>query len=219
MMGQRPRRTRIKICGIATPRIAEVAVKARADFIGLVFAEGSPRRIEDFRIATEIITVLPKHIEPVGVFAHPLDEANADLEQWKMCGDWCQLHGRLSEEVLEKLAESHSVIRGFHFSEKEVLRWNGCNDVTALLIDGPRAGSGRSFDHTQLASMMNRIARPVFLAGGLNPENVGAAIRTVRPYAVDVSSGVESSPGVKDPSLIRAFCETVRAADADLAAF
>ncbi|UCD75626.1 MAG: phosphoribosylanthranilate isomerase [Phycisphaerales bacterium] len=212
-MTARPsRRTRIKICGITAPEIAEVAVEGGADFIGLVFARGSPRRITDFRVATEIISVLPAGVEPVGVFAHPLHEASADLEQWKSCGHWCQLHGELDEESLRDLAQSHRVIRGFHFTEEQTLRWNACADVTALLIDGPRAGSGQSFDQARLAAMMDRINKPVFLAGGLDPQNVGAAIRAVRPYAVDVSTGVESSPGVKDPNLIRAFCRAARAA-------
>ena len=84
---------------------------------------------------------------------------------------------------------------------------------TALLIDGPRGGSGAVFEHGALAAMMDAITKPIILAGGLTPENVGAAIRSVRPYAVDVSSGVESAPGVKDPDLIRAFCAAVRQAD------
>ena len=91
--------------------------------------------------------------------------------------------------------------------------WNACADVDALLVDGPDPGSGQAFDHDELAALMPELTKPLILAGGLTPENVGEAIRRVRPYAVDVSSGVESAPGIKDPAKIAAFCAAVRAAD------
>ena len=122
-----------------------------------------------------------------------------------------QLHGRETEEVVARAPRP--VIRGFGFDAEEVRRWEACPHVAALLIDGPAAGSGAAFDHHALAALRTELRKPVILAGGLTPENVADAIRVVRPDAVDVSSGVESSPGVKDPERIRAFCAAVRAAE------
>ena len=88
--------------------------------------------------------------------------------------------------------------------------------VEILLIDGSSGGRGEVFRHEELAALMPQIDKPVVLAGGLTPQNVGAAIRAVRPFAVDVSSGVETSAGVKDADLMRAFCEAVGGADEGL---
>lgn len=204
-------RTRIKICGITTPVMARIAIDAGADFLGLVFAEGSPRQITDFTAVDDILAVIPPDVEPVGVFAHAIDEDFSAFDQWLERGRWIQLHGDCDEDSLARYSSSHSIIRAFHFDANDLLRWDACEHVASLLIDGPRAGSGRAFDHSHLAAMMPDVGHRVFLAGGLDPDNVGGAIRDVRPYAVDVSSGVELSRGVKDPALIGAFCEAVSA--------
>lgn len=204
-------RTRIKICGITDVQSAEAAVEAGADAIGLVFAKGSPRRI-DFDTAIEITDVLPPFVTAVGVF-QLANAADAELDEW--WGEWVQLHGSEDEALVEKIAESHKVIRGFRFSKESIMQWNRCSCIEAMLIDGSAGGGGETFDHAQLARLTGRLDVPIILAGGLTPENVGDAIRTVRPFAVDVSSSVEKEPGVKDPNRIRAFCKAVRQADAE----
>lgn len=207
----RPRlaRTRVKICGITTPEAARVAIDAGADAIGLVFARNSPRSI-DTETARRIVHVLPPMVTAVSVFATgdgPLDDGlDADAPAW------CQVHGDVDEETLERIAARRRVARGFRFDPEAVRRWHACESVSALLVDGSAGGAGTAFDHDALAAIMPELRKPVILAGGLTPDNVGAAIAAVRPYAVDVSSGVESAPGVKDESLVRAFCAAVRGA-------
>jgi len=208
-----PHRTRIKICGITSPELAHVAVASGADAVGLVFAPGSPRHVE-FETAVEIVEVLPPFVTAVGLF-QLTSRLNEDLEDW--WEEWCQLHGEENEDLVDEVADTHRVIRGFRFSRDAVERWNACEAVDALLIDGGAGGTGESFDHAELAAMRNEITKPIILAGGLTPNNVAEAIRNVRPFAVDVSSGVESERGVKSPDLIRAFCAAVREADAALA--
>jgi phosphoribosylanthranilate isomerase len=234
-MSTPPRRTRIKICGITSAASAMAAVEAGADALGFVFADGSPRHIER-DLAVSIAAALPPFVEAVTVWRNQPEE---EVATWT--GRCLQFHGDEDEAYLGQISGrginrmllgvpireygprglaqpgiDRVIIRGFHFSADAVRQWATCPVVSALLIDGPIPGSGLSFDHKALAEMMRHITKPVILAGGLTPENVGEAIRIVRPFAVDVSSGVESSPGEKDPALIRAFCDAVRATDASL---
>jgi phosphoribosylanthranilate isomerase len=123
---------------------------------------------------------------------------------------WVQLHGNEDERTVASFARTKHVMRGFRFDVDEVLRWDACPDVDILLVDGSAGGTGVSFRHDQLAALMPKITKPVVLAGGLTPQNVADAIETVRPFAVDVSSGVESAPGIKDADLIRHFCAAVK---------
>ncbi len=138
---------------------------------------------------------------------------NSDLERWKQMAHWIQLHGEEDEQIARTLSRGHGIIRGFPFDEAQVRRWDQCPYVKLLLIDGAMPGKGRSFRHESLAKMLPRLTKPVVIAGGLTPENVGDAIRAIRPYGVDVSSSVETEPGKKSPQLIRAFCDAVREAD------
>jgi len=212
-MSEPPRRTRIKICGITSIEAAAAAVEAGTDAIGLVFATGSPRFI-DRSPAERIGRSLPPLVSAVRVYR---DDVEENISAW--AGRWLQFHGHEDEAYLARIRNSQPgrcIIRGFHFSTDAINRWTACPQVDALLIDGPDPGSGEAFDHEALAALMTSITKPVILAGGLTPDNVADAIRIVRPFAVDVSSGVESSPGAKDPALIRAFCDAVRAADAAL---
>ena len=94
-----------------------------------------------------------------------------------------------------------------------LMNWDAMDEVGAILIDGSAGGGGQSFEWKRLPPMLDDVSKPIFLAGGLNAGNVGDAIRMVRPYAVDVSSGVEVEKGEKDADLIEAFCRAVRAAD------
>lgn len=195
--------TFIKICGITSIDMAQVAVEAGADAIGLVFAESSPRCIP-METALEIAARLPANVTPVALFQDAsIDEINA----WSH--EWVQLHGHEDEDDAQRLGDK-SVIKGFRFDPVQVRRWNQCQAVDVLIIDGSEGGMGESFQHDRLIDMMPEIDKPIVLAGGLAPDNVAAAIRAVRPFGVDVSSGVESSRGVKDPELIRTFCAAVQ---------
>ena len=148
-------------------------------------------------------------VTPVGLFQNP---APADVSGGLgRPSPWIQLHGDEDEAFIASLDGRH-VIRGFRYDEEQVRRWDACPDVDVLLIDGSAGGHGESFEHGRLVAMMSDIETPVVLAGGLTPDNVAEAIRVVQPFGVDVSSGVESSRGVKDHGLIRAFCEAAREA-------
>ncbi len=208
----RPRRTRIKVCGITSVELALAAVEAGADAIGLVRVRNSPRFVK-LEPATDIILALPPFVTSVGVYRqHPrIGESPIDNEPPVT---FVQLHGNQNEEDVLRMGTR--VIRALAFDEAEVRRWDVFPLVEALLIEGEKSGEGEPFDHHRLEAIMHELRQPVLLAGGLTPDNVGKAIRAVRPYAVDVSSGVESKRGVKDPAMIRAFCDAVRTADAEI---
>ena len=195
-------RVQVKICGVRTPDDARSAAEAGASMVGLVFAEGSPRKIDRAQ-AEAILSALPPGVEPVALLA----DAAADhpvLAWWR---GRVQLHGNEDEATCAAIAaRGHAVMRGFAFSPDAVRRWDACAAVDTLVVDGPRGGSGMAFDHAALASLVPGLRARVLLAGGLTPANVAEAIRAVRPWGVDVSSGVERERGVKDHALIRAFC-------------
>ncbi|MFZ5587616.1 MAG: phosphoribosylanthranilate isomerase [Thermodesulfobacteriota bacterium] len=190
---------RVKICGITNPADALAAVAAGADALGFVFAE-SPRQVAA-ETAREIIERLPPLVATVGVFKNaPLAEA---LRLRKLCGlDWLQLCG--TEDWQYVAACAPRVIKAVGVAGR-------VPDLAAyaqaqILLDAASpqgGGGGRSFDWTLAAPVCAR--RPVILAGGLDPENVRQAIAVARPFAVDVSSGVEASPGRKDHELVRRF--------------
>lgn len=203
-----PRRTRVKICGITTIDMALVAAEAGADAIGLVFVPDSPRYVLPGP-AQQVARSLPPLISAIGVFVNPSDP---DLQNWR--GQWVQLHGKEEEPQAARVAQMRRIIKGLRFDAEQIRRWDRCLHVSALLIDGSAGGKGEAFDHRALAEMMPELKTPVILAGGLNVQNVGKAIRDVRPFGVDVSSGVESARGVKDAGMIREFCAAVREADA-----
>ena len=202
-------RTRIKICGITDSESAAAAVEAGADAIGLMFVEHSPRCISAEHAKHIVQYVLPPFVNAIAVFQNPSADDDPNVTTWP--GSWVQMHGDEDAEFLNGLP--HHVIKACPFEPDAVRMWATNDAVDALLVDGPRGGSGDSFDHERLAEMMPEIQKPVILAGGLTPDNVGEAIRTIRPFAVDVSSGVEHTRGVKDPAAIDAFCRAVRAAD------
>jgi phosphoribosylanthranilate isomerase len=206
-------RTRIKICGIRDSENAMVAAQAGADAIGFMFYRESPRHIEP-EDAREIMDILPPMISTVGVFVNPSIEKFCDCEE--TCPtNYVQLHGQEDEELVRQCGPW--LLRAVRYDpatiRTELERWDEIDEVDAILVDGSLGGQGVALDWKGLAEAMEGIKTPVYLAGGLTPENVGEAISVVRPYGVDVSSGVEKERGVKDPALIRAFCEAVRAAD------
>lgn len=205
-------RTRIKICGVRDADTAESAIDAGADAIGFIFVRSSPRFIEP-EDAQEIMLALPPMVSTVGVFMNAPAALFADIEE-QCPTTHTQLHGAEDEKLVNQCGPAIKAVR-FDAATiaAELARWDRCDDVEAILIDGPAPGEGVPFKWADLVPLLEDIHKPIFLAGGLTPANVAEAIRTVRPYGVDVSSGVERERGVKDPALIEAFCEAVREAD------
>lgn len=213
-------RTRIKICGVNEPWVAIEAQKAGADAIGLVFVEKSPRYV-DPDMAETITAHTPALVEPVGLF---VDTPATEITRICRIANihTVQLHGSEDPSIADQLPGLR-IIRALPFQKgviEEAKAWAELRQVRAILYDTPpkknselTGGSGESFDWSALAQPGQGTNKHQILAGGLKPGNVGHAIHTVRPYAVDVSSGVESSRGVKDVGLIKAFCKAVRAAD------
>ena len=194
----------VKICGITRPEDAEAAVAVGADLLGFVFRQGTPRALipENSGWIRKIAGV-----EKVGVFLDaPLDEVQRVRDLLNL--DWVQPHGDEPDSFLEALGKN--VIRRVKVDTSvdwERVAWL-CERCLPLF--DPGAGDGKTWPWEVL------IERPeglrFGLAGGLDPENVGNAVRAVRPYLVDVSSGVEASPAIKDHSKIRAFLEAARIA-------
>lgn len=206
-------RTRIKICGIRDEDAALAAADAGADAIGFMFVKTSPRYVEP-EAAYAIMSGLPPLIATVGVFADPSVDEFSDVEE--TCPTiYSQLHGREDLQLVRSCGPD--VIKAVRFDEAtiaaELARWDGVEEVCAILVDGGSGGTGTVFDWSLLTPHIEKIGKPIILAGGLTPENVARAIREVRPWAVDVSSGVEREKGVKDVALIEAFCEAVHGAD------
>ncbi len=197
--------TLIKICGIRSAEMAAIAVDAGADAIGLVIEVPDSPRTMTLDEAEAIAATLPPRIMKIAVVRDSDPEITA---RWRPT--WFQLHGVEDEQTVARFARTKHVMRGFRFEVGQVLRWDACPAVDILLVDGSTGGAGEAFHHEQLAALMPQITKPVVLAGGLTPDNVADAIATVRPFAVDVSSGVESAPGVKDADLIVRFCAAVR---------
>lgn len=207
------RRTRIKICGIRDAAAARAAADAGADAIGMVFVPRSPRHVTMDQ-AREILAALPAFVEAVGLFVDKPIEQVLDIAH-DLCLGAVQLHGSETPAEIAELVPLR-VIKSLPFSAdlpSQLPQWRA---ACGVLIDTPSLGAelpgggGRVFDWAALAAMK---LDSIVLAGGLTPDNVGQAVRTVHPYAVDVSSGVESSRGVKSHDLIRRFCDAVRAAD------
>jgi phosphoribosylanthranilate isomerase len=202
---------RVKICGITRRDDALTAVAAGADALGFMFYERSPRFVA-VEQAAAICRELPPLVTRVGVFVG----ASADFirSTASACGlGAVQLHGGESPEFCRQFALP--VIKAFRIRGPESLAGLAGYDTAAVLLDsyvpGQQGGTGARFDWS-LAAETATAGRPIFLAGGLTAENVAEAVRAVRPYAVDVSSGVESAPGCKDPEKVRRFIAAVRAA-------
>jgi phosphoribosylanthranilate isomerase len=206
-------RVRIKICGITNLADARRAVENGADFLGFNFYPGSPRYVTPAK-ARRLIKKLPKSVAAVGVFVNEPEETVLAIAR-SVGLKYLQLHGDESPAEVARLERAFPVIKALRvkkpFRSAQIARY--CN-ASALLLDGfdrrLRGGTGKTFDW-KIARRVSSRAH-VFVAGGLAPENVAEAIRTAKPYAVDVSSGVESRPGKKDPARLKAFARAVRAA-------
>jgi len=199
---------KVKICGITNLEDAFVAAKAGADALGFVFFHKSPRHIFPEQ-AAGIISRLPPFVQTVGLFVNEdLATVNATAD---LCGlDLVQLHGEETPEYCHLV--NRRVIKAFRVKAMTSLADMKNYRVAASLLDAwsPTAhgGTGKTFNWEIAAAAAS--SERIILAGGLTPENVGEAIAAVKPYAVDVSSGVESAPGKKDAELIQRFFRSIR---------
>jgi phosphoribosylanthranilate isomerase len=210
MLFGRGRQPRVKICGITSATDARLAVDAGADALGFNFYRPSPRFIEP-KAAARIIARLPKRIVKVGVF---VDEPAGKVREIADAAglDIVQLHGHERPFRVRQLAAFRPVIKAFRVRPGfPVARLALYPDAAAFLLDGYRpglqGGTGMRFDWS-LAKRATRYGT-IILAGGLRPENVVEAVSRVRPYAIDVCSGVESRPGKKDPKKLRELLRQV----------
>jgi len=200
---------KVKICGITSVADAQAAEQAGADMIGLMFYDQSPRHIL-LQQAAEIARSVSPFVLKVGVFVNP-DEAGV-MEAIRACGlNLLQFHGDETPEFCTQFGMMS--IKAFRVRDAESLKALTDYPTDAWLLDAYSkaglGGTGEKFNW-DLAVEANKLGKPIFLAGGLTPENVAKAVAQVNPFAVDVSSGVESSPGRKDPSKIREFVATAK---------
>ena len=191
--------TKVKICGLSTKEAVETAVSAGADYIGFVFAPS--KRQVTLEQATELAEIIPTNVKKVGVFVSP--SRSELLEAIEKVGlDLVQVHSRVADDLFDDLP----------CASIQAVQVDGNGHVPSsqadyLLFDAPVAGSGQTFDWGQLDT--TELAQPFFIAGGLNEDNVARAIQHFSPFAVDVSSGVETD-GQKDHEKIRRFIERVK---------
>jgi len=200
----------VKICGITTATDALAAIAMGADAVGFVFAP-SPRQVTAAHVR-EITRQLPPEILTVGVFRDESPERVVEtVLEAGLQG--AQLHGHETPADAQRIRESiGALIVAFPVGSPSISRF-GDYHADAVLIDGVTPGSGQVFDWSMTESLPD-VPRMI-LAGGLNPENVRQAVRTVHPWGVDVSTGVERSAGVKDARLVRAFIRAARAAESE----
>jgi phosphoribosylanthranilate isomerase len=212
-------RVRVKICGLTSAEDARSAVEAGADAVGLVFAE-SPRQVDVSR-AAKISRVLPPWVTAVGVFVNAAPQEILETARAVRLGA-VQFHGEELPCTVEDVAQELKVIKAFRIGTPTDLA--DAEDYVALCrpdaclidsrVEGAYGGSGRTAPWL-LAARLREEFWPLILSGGLTPANVAEAIERVRPFGVDVSSGVESSPGRKDAGLVREFIQAARSVTVD----
>ena len=213
-MSVKQRRTRLKICGITRPQDAMAVVQAGADAIGLVFYAPSPRAV-DITTAHAVVAAVPAFVTVTALFVNPaVDEVQKVLDSVRI--DLIQFHGDEEDDFCSQFNRPYiKAIRVRQASDvvASCLRFPG---ALAILLDsykpGVPGGTGETFDW---ALVPDELTKPIILAGGLTIANVASAIRQVRPFAVDVSGGVEADKGIKDPGKITAFADEVYRVDQD----
>lgn len=206
-------KTRVKICGITRIEDAQLCERLGVDALGFVFVKASKRFIEP-KAAKVIIDQIGPFISRVGLF---LDASIAEIEHaLKLMPNMVpQFHGRESAEECERYGVPYLKAIGLGAGMPSPEALAAYKNASAFLFDsnepGQLGGTGHVFDWQKIDQ---NVGKPVILAGGLSPENVVSAIEQIKPYAIDVSSGVEASKGVKDPVALRTFMARVRQADA-----
>lgn len=200
-------RTQIKMCGLRRPEDIRAVNGLKPEYIGFVFFPGSRRYITP-ETANALKEMLDPGIEAVGVFVDENPETVAELLADRTI-DMAQLHGHEDEQYLARLRKltDRPLIRAFRIRSAEDAMRAQASSADRILLDAG-AGDGKTFDW----SWLRTVKRPYFLAGGLNPENAARAVLELKPYAVDVSSGIETD-GFKDIQKMRAFIRAVRAED------
>ncbi|MBN4079950.1 phosphoribosylanthranilate isomerase [bacterium AH-315-C08] len=205
----RDKQVKVKVCGMTSLKDARVAVEEGADAVGFIFYKKSPRSVT-MKTVREIVLELPPFVDTVGVFV------NETAEQINKIADYCsldmiQLHGDESPAFCKKIRRR--VIKAFRVKDMQSVKKLSGFQVSGFLLDtfseNLHGGTGKVFDWN-LALPAKKFG-PVIMAGGLTPNNVRQAIQQVRPYGVDVCSGVESQPGIKDHKKVRAFLKNARA--------
>lgn len=206
-------KTRVKICGITRTEDALLCDELNVDALGFNFVKASKRFIEP-EAAKTISDQVPPFITRIGLF---LDESPNLIEHALkvMPGMMPQFHGRETADECEQYGVPYVKVIGLGAGMPSLEILAAFKNASAFLFDsnvpGELGGTGHVFDWQKLDQ---NLGKPVILAGGLKPDNVIDAIEQVKPYAIDVSSGVEASPGIKDPDILRAFMANVRQADA-----
>ncbi len=207
--------TRIKICGLTEPDVAAACSALDVWAIGLVFASPSPRHLE-IPLATDVAAAIRPGVARVGVFVDPtIDELEIAVER---CGlTHVQLHGASADVAAIRRTLSCAVITGHAVDGPAAIDAAQHSPADLVLLDasvrGRHGGTGQVFDWSLLEG---GIGRDYLLAGGLSPDNVARAVRHLAPWAVDVSTGVERSPGHKDLDRVRSFVEAVRGATTEV---
>jgi phosphoribosylanthranilate isomerase len=206
-------RTRVKMCGTTRPEDALAAVCCGVDALGFIFYAKSPRYIP-LDQAAQIIKQLPPLVDRVGVFVNaPIKEVVAAAGVGL---SYLQLHGNESVEYCRQIRQQLpycGIFKAFRVGEEsrpeDFIPYNECVDAFLLdtYVHGASGGTGKVFDWSIIERL--KLQRPIFLAGGLSPENVVSAIAEVQPFAVDINSGVESQPGVKDHARLKDLLQLV----------
>jgi len=208
-------RTRVKLCGIATPGDLDAAIAAGADAVGFIRA-ASPRQVDRATLEA-LAAALPPFVDGIAVFA---DSDEDDVAHARALGITLQFSGHEPAEVCERASDGRTYVKAFHIpadavdaavaAETDTPAYARALWMFDSAVRGKLGGTGIAFDWDRVVAIARQ--RRTIVSGGLTPENVGDCVRTVRPYAVDVRSGVESN-GRKDPAKMRAFVRAVREAD------
>lgn len=207
------RNTRVKVCGITRPEDALIAINAGADYIGLIFAQSSPRNVE-LETAREVRTAVGNRAKIVGVFQdQAIAYVNGITKELEL--DYIQLHGSEDSNYISNCTKSVIKSVTYTVSDETINALANTANLKHLLFDAPKVNGNQASisveeNLTRLSNRLRTIKQsglpPFFIAGKLSPDNVAFAVKILKPFAVDVASGVESAPGVKSQELIRAFC-------------
>ena len=208
-------RTRVKICGITRPEDGAEAARLGADAIGLVFYEKSPRNV-DLEQARAVCDALPGFVTVVSLFLNP-ETSLVEKALENLPIDLIQFHGKETAEFCRAFGKPYIKALGMAGGVDLVSQISAYPDARGVLLDshetGAAGGTGETFDW---GTIPEEYRSSIILAGGLKPDNVAMAIRAVRPYAVDLSSGVEASPGIKDAALMAQLMKEIKQVDCEL---